>query len=76
MKLGQVVASALRTVALSLDAERALAERRHTEVMRGINAILSHMPGVMQTIETHTLDIDALKRARLNVAPNGKGTHQ
>lgn len=77
----QRLASGLRIIAAELDAQRAAgnereasAEARHTAQMAKLDAILSHMPGVMRSIETLTADVESLKQPRV-VALNGKGSH-
>jgi hypothetical protein len=75
--IAQRISAALRVITTELDAQRAQADENHRAVMAKLDAILSHMPGVMQTIETHSADIESLKRTRLASVPtNGKGARQ
>jgi hypothetical protein len=75
--IAQRISAALRVITLELDAQRAQVDDNHRAVMAKLDAILSHMPGVMQTIETHSADIESLKRTRLSSVPtNGKGARQ
>jgi hypothetical protein len=75
--IAQRISASLRLITQELDEQRAQAAANQAAIMAKLDAILSHMPGVMQTIETHTADIEALKRTRLASVPtNGKGVRQ
>lgn len=72
---GQRIEQSLVLICAELDEQRRQADANHSAIMAKLEAILSHMPGVMSTIEQHTADIETLKKVRVIGPVNGKGAH-